>query len=499
MANVTNLKQGSKGSDVKKLQQTLIEKGYDVGGTGADGVFGKNTLAAVKQYQKDNKLAVDGIAGKNTLGSLYSTGSQKTNGTTGTGAKATGTGTGGAKTGGNADKPEAPTTGEPPAPGANPVTSPDGFTYGDFYYAPFDPMADPEISQANTILNQLAANKPGEWLDPYKDKWLGYADQYENRDPFSYDFNSDALYNMYKDQYIQQGQMAMMDTMGQAAAMTGGYGNSYAQTVGQQVYNQQLSQLNEIMPELYGMAYDRYNQEGQKLLDMYSLYKGLSNESYGMHQDSLENWYRDVGLATDNYNTAYNRGWDNYILGYNTSLNEYNTSRSEAFTTEQNEKNQAFTAEENQKSRDFTASENDKSRAESNKANAKSDLINLITSTGYDPSDAELNAAGMTREQAKGYLNSYNSSKSSQPPTYLKLEAGSDAYKYIDKEIQGAESLDALKTIAQKYAALGYDPAVIEVMTQNKLKELTPKLRDLPNPTGVGGGGGGGVMRAEAR
>ena len=65
----TNLKQGSSGSDVKKLQQTLIEKGYDVGGTGADGVFGKNTLAAVKQYQKDNGLAVDGIAGKNTLGS----------------------------------------------------------------------------------------------------------------------------------------------------------------------------------------------------------------------------------------------------------------------------------------------------------------------------------------------------------------------------------------------------------------------------------------------
>ena len=68
---MANLKTGSSGSDVKKLQKALVDAGYDVGGTGVDGVFGKNTAAAVKKYQKDNGLAVDGIAGKNTLGSLY--------------------------------------------------------------------------------------------------------------------------------------------------------------------------------------------------------------------------------------------------------------------------------------------------------------------------------------------------------------------------------------------------------------------------------------------
>jgi hypothetical protein len=103
--------------------------------------------------------------------------------------------------------------------------------------------------------------------------------------------------------------------MGQAAAMTGGYGNSYAQTVGQQAYNQQLSQLNNIMPNLYSMAYDRYNQEGKEMLNMYDLYMNRESLAYNQYQDSVSNWYRENSLLTDNYNTAYNRAYDNYLLG----------------------------------------------------------------------------------------------------------------------------------------------------------------------------------------
>ncbi len=50
------LQNGSKNSDVKKLQQALVKAGYSVGKAGADGVFGKDTLAAVNKYKTDNKL-----------------------------------------------------------------------------------------------------------------------------------------------------------------------------------------------------------------------------------------------------------------------------------------------------------------------------------------------------------------------------------------------------------------------------------------------------------
>lgn len=65
-----NIKQGSKGDDVKELQRKLIAAGYSCGSTGADGICGKNTVAAIKAYQKDHGLTVDGIAGQKTMAEL---------------------------------------------------------------------------------------------------------------------------------------------------------------------------------------------------------------------------------------------------------------------------------------------------------------------------------------------------------------------------------------------------------------------------------------------
>ena len=59
----TNLEKGDKGDAVKTMQTMLIACGYSCGSTGADGDFGKNTLAALEAFQKDKGLAVDGIYG----------------------------------------------------------------------------------------------------------------------------------------------------------------------------------------------------------------------------------------------------------------------------------------------------------------------------------------------------------------------------------------------------------------------------------------------------
>lgn len=95
--------------------------------------------------------------------------------------------------------------------------------------------------------------------------------QIKKRKDFKYDLDADALYQQYKNRFIDQGRLAMEDTMGQAAAMTGGYGNSYAQSVGQQAYNAQLDKLNDVIPDLYELAYNRYAKEGEDLYNKYSL------------------------------------------------------------------------------------------------------------------------------------------------------------------------------------------------------------------------------------
>jgi len=61
------LEKGSKGEEVKAVQKLLMELGYDLGSSGADGIFGKKTEAAVLQFQKDYGIKVDGIVGNQTL------------------------------------------------------------------------------------------------------------------------------------------------------------------------------------------------------------------------------------------------------------------------------------------------------------------------------------------------------------------------------------------------------------------------------------------------
>jgi len=60
------IRKGSRGEDVRYCQEQLIKRGYDVGKTGADGIFGNGTLAAVKNFQRDNGLSADGVVGPRT-------------------------------------------------------------------------------------------------------------------------------------------------------------------------------------------------------------------------------------------------------------------------------------------------------------------------------------------------------------------------------------------------------------------------------------------------
>ena len=75
------LGKNSKGENVDKLQQKMVEKGYlkkeDISGCKPKCPYGPKTEAAIKAYQKDNNLKVDGKVGKNTLGKLQASSKPK--------------------------------------------------------------------------------------------------------------------------------------------------------------------------------------------------------------------------------------------------------------------------------------------------------------------------------------------------------------------------------------------------------------------------------------
>ena len=167
-----------------------------------------------------------------------------------------------------------------------------------------------ETNNAYKALNGLA--KP-EALDPsYEEAVKAAMEKINSREKFQYDLNGDALYQQYKDKYIQQGKMAMQDTMGQAAALTGGYGNSNAIAAGNQAYQAQLNNLNDIIPELQQMAYDRYNQEGQDLLNQYSMAKDVYGMKYGEWSDAMSQYNADRQYLYGVYDSLYGRDWDTH-------------------------------------------------------------------------------------------------------------------------------------------------------------------------------------------
>lgn len=66
------LKVGSRGEEVRQIQQRLIAIGYDLGQFGADGVFGNKTDLAIRNFQQKSGLVVDGIVGEKTKSALLS-------------------------------------------------------------------------------------------------------------------------------------------------------------------------------------------------------------------------------------------------------------------------------------------------------------------------------------------------------------------------------------------------------------------------------------------
>ena len=268
---MTVYRTGSSGDQVKKIQKAL--------GINADGVYGQQTRDAVMAYQKANNLQVDGEVGDETWGSLFP--AQQTQQTT-----------------------QQSTQNTVPQYNAPAPTSRQDYAY--------DPNTNEAYLNALKALEQANKNAPT-YGASYDQQLEELYDKIVNREDFSYDLNADALYEQYQQKFTALGDQAMQDTMGQAAALTGGYASSYAQNAGQQAYNQYLTQLNDIVPDLYTQAYGRYQDEGQALLNQYGMLGDMADDEYGKYMDAYNQWLAQLQMSREDVDTAYDRGYTDFI------------------------------------------------------------------------------------------------------------------------------------------------------------------------------------------
>ena len=82
--------------------------------------------------------------------------------------------------------------------------------------------------------------------------------QIQNREDFEYDVDKDPLFQQALASAMNSGKTAMQDTIGQASALTGGYGSTYATSVGNQAYNAYIEDAYNNLPEYYNMALQAY-------------------------------------------------------------------------------------------------------------------------------------------------------------------------------------------------------------------------------------------------
>lgn len=191
---------------------------------------------------------------------------------------------------------------------------------------------------------------------------------------FQYDAENDPVYQAYAERYLRVGRSAMEDTLGRASALTGGYGSTYAESAAQQAYAGYLERLNDVLPELYSAAYRRYRDARSDKEQDYSAARSAADKAYAR---AYERWSAQLGYAR---------------------ADEENTRKRVAA------EDQAASAAAQEAEK---AARSESAAAEKAVQARKSDLGAMILKTGYTPTDAELAAAGMTRDEAEAWKQAY--------------------------------------------------------------------------------------------
>lgn len=282
------------------------------------------------------------------------------------------------------------------------------------------------VAKAKSALGSALSSRPSAEgsTGSYKSQISSALDELSNREQFSYNPDGDALYRQYKDSYINSGKRAMQDTVGQASALTGGYANSYAQTAGQQAYNNQIQKLNDIVPELYKLAYTKYTDETKDLYNRLSALSDADQTEYDRYRDSVSDWYNDIDMlynaytdardfdytkTTDDRNFAYSKERDAISdaqneRDYNESVRQYNQSLAEeqrqfdaslaraiaeaaAKNSQSSQtKSSSSGSSSNSSSSNSSSSDSSSSKSSSGSSSASKDAADALADVGYSPS-----------------------------------------------------------------------------------------------------------------
>lgn len=166
------------------------------------------------------------------------------------------------------------------------------------------------VNDAQNALNAL--QKPDEYQSRYDAQINGILDTIANAGEFAYQAAEDPMYRMYRDQYLRLGQRAAEDAMANAGALTGGYGSSYGQMAAQQANQNYIAELNNQMPALMQLAYQRHQDNIANQYNQLNAFQSAESMDYGKYRDTVGDYQTERDYLANRYDTEYSKDYGEY-------------------------------------------------------------------------------------------------------------------------------------------------------------------------------------------
>ena len=179
------------------------------------------------------------------------------------------------------------------------------------YQGGYQPNEQAQAAQQNlqTVQNQ----RPQTYNSKYGAQLDTILQEIQNPGAFKYDINGDTLFQSYKDVLTQQAKQAQLNAQGNAAALTGGYGNSYGAAAGAQAYQQQILPLYERIPEFAQMARQNYDNDQLNRYKALGALQDAENTEYNRYRDTVGDYNADLDRAREDARYADETGYARYM------------------------------------------------------------------------------------------------------------------------------------------------------------------------------------------
>ena len=325
-------------------------------------------------------------------------------------------------------------------------------TYNEYYqYLKNGYNPNAQVQQAQKQLNSL--KKPQGYTSAYKDSIASGINKYMGS-TFDYNHNNDPAYQRQKQEYTQNAQKAMNDTVGQVSALTGGYGNSYAQAAGQETYNAYMKQLTDVIDTLESKAYARYQDENSRLLNGINLMQAQDSTDYSRYRDTVNDYYTDRDYYANRYDTErsfdYNKYADVLDAYYNNAMyqdtnywntvNQENTDRQFNYNAQQDAIANQLAREQFAYEKEQDAIANQLAREQFAHGKEQDAIANQLAREQFDY-EKELNAGESYQVDMSPYYDTINKMIEEEMPTK------EDLATYIDQLDLTAEKKYHLLTL----------------------------------------------------